>query len=83
MHRLPEMVREVEVRLIWTVCLGLFISSIGAAAQTAAERKACQSDYEKYCRHVVPGGGRIAACLYKERDKLSKSCRKAFTDHEK
>lgn len=69
--------REVDVKLLRIVFLGLLAASAGTAfAQTAAERKACMADYEKYCRSVMPGGGRIIACLKKEREKLSEGCRK-------
>ena len=59
------------------VVLGLLATSAGSAmAQTEAERKACQADYETYCKGTLPGGGRIIACLKKEQAKLSESCRK-------
>jgi hypothetical protein len=53
----------------------------GAAfAQTASadQRGACKADYEKFCAGTAPGGGRIVACLSKQRDKLSDACKKAL-----
>ena len=49
----------------------LLCTSQAALAQelTAAQRNACMGDYEKYCKDVTPGGGRIIACLAKSSDK--------------
>ena len=61
------------------VVIGLVLG-FAAAAQaqnlTAAQRAACQADFSKYCQGVMPGGGRIIACLNKQRDQLSDACRK-------
>ena len=45
---------------------------------TSAQRAACKGDYEKYCTGVTPGGGRIIACLNKQRDTLSDACKKVL-----
>jgi hypothetical protein len=50
---------------------------------TAEQRDACKGDYEKYCKSVVPGGGRIIACLAKESDKLAPACKKVLEAAEK
>lgn len=42
-----------------------------------------RTDYEKYCRGVVPGGGRIIACLAKESDKIAPACKKVLAAAEK
>jgi Cysteine rich repeat len=54
--------------------------STGAFAQnlTPQQRTACKPDYEKYCSGVVPGGGRIIACLNKQHDSLSDACKKVL-----
>jgi Cysteine rich repeat len=50
---------------------------------TAAQRSACMGDYEKFCKGVTPGGGRIIACLAKESDKITPACKKVLADAEK
>ena len=63
----------------------LFCASHAAFAQelTSAQRDACMGDYEKYCKSVTPGGGRIIACLAKESDKLAPACKKVLEAAEK
>jgi hypothetical protein len=48
-----------------------------AFAQTATpdQRGACKADYDKYCAGIAPGGGRIVACLNKQHNRLSETCR--------
>ncbi|MGY4256148.1 hypothetical protein ACVI1L_003216 [Bradyrhizobium sp. USDA 4516] len=40
-------------------------------------------DYEKFCKSVTPGGGRIIACLAKQSDKLAPACKKVLAEAEK
>jgi Cysteine rich repeat len=60
-------------------------ASYAAYAQelTAAQRDACMGDYEKYCKGVAPGGGRIIACLSKQSDKLAPACKAVLIAAEK
>jgi hypothetical protein len=51
--------------------------AVAALSYAATE---CKSDIEKHCAAVAPGEGRIATCLKKQGDKLSKRCRQAFED---
>lgn len=71
------------LRTILTVTALLALSQ-GASAQdlTAEQRNACMGDYEKFCKGVAPGGGRIIACLAKEGDKVSPACRKVLASVE-
>ena len=65
------------LRTILTAAALLSISQAAFAQElTAAQRDACMGDFEKYCKSVVPGGGRIIACLAKESDKLTPACKK-------
>lgn len=63
------------------VGLGMCLFSAVAFAQTAAERAACQADFEKYCKGVKPGGGRGMECLSKQLDKLTPQCKKVVESH--
>ena len=54
-----------------------------AQEMTAEQRNACMGDYEKFCKGVTPGGGRIIACLAKESDKLTPACKKVLAAAEK
>ena len=56
-----------------------------AAAQTApsgdradAAKKACKGDYQRLCSGVMPGGGRIVACLQNHSSELAPECAKAL-----
>jgi Cysteine rich repeat len=61
------------------VVFAIGFSSAGLAQNlTAAQRTACKPDYDKYCSGVAPGGGRIIACLNKQRDSISEACRKVL-----
>jgi len=40
--------------------------------------RACASDLVRYCAGVMPGGGRIKACMKENMAQLSPSCREAF-----
>ena len=60
------------LRTILTAAALLCLSQAASAQEmTAAQRDACMGDYEKYCKGVTPGGGRIIACLAKESDKIT------------
>jgi hypothetical protein len=52
-------------------------------AQTTDQRGACKADYDKYCAGTMPGGGRVVACLNKQRDQLSDACRKVLDSRKK
>jgi len=41
-------------------------------------RAACEGDVNTLCAGVQPGGGRILACLWHNRRKVSKSCRQGL-----
>jgi cysteine rich repeat protein len=58
----------------WMILLG------AAQAQdfTAEQRASCKGDYDKFCKGAMPGGGRVLACLNKQRDQLSEACKKVF-----
>ena len=45
---------------------------------TAEQRATCKADFDKYCTGTIPGGGRIIACLNKQRGSLSDACKKVL-----
>jgi len=72
------------LRAILTAAALLCVSQTAFAQElTSTQRDACMGDYEKYCKSVVPGGGRIIACLAKESDKLAPACKKVLEAAEK
>ncbi len=71
-------------RIILTTTALLCVSGAAAAQElTAAQRDACKGDFEKYCKSVAPGGGRIIACLAKQTDKLTPACKTVLIAAEK
>jgi hypothetical protein len=54
-----------------------------AVAQTTDQRGACKADYDKHCAGTMPGGGRVVACLDKQRSQLSDGCRKVLDSRKK
>jgi hypothetical protein len=50
----------------------------GAFAQQAAAMKYCKADVERLCPGVLPGGGRIIACLKAHKEEISIGCGKAL-----
>lgn len=63
----------------------LTLSVTNAQAQdfTAAQRAACKTDYEQFCKGTTPGGGRVLACLSKQNGKLSDACKKVVAEAKK
>ncbi len=55
-----------------------FSTAAFAQALSAEQRAACQADYNKYCKGTTPGGGRIIACLNKQRAQISDACKKVI-----
>lgn len=64
------------------VSLAALVAVMGAAQSATAQmnlreiRSVCMSDYHSYCAGVMPGGGRIFACLNEHMSKLSPACAK-------
>ena len=71
------------LRIVLTAALLGGSTAVYAQELTSAQRNACMGDYEKYCKSVEPGGGRIIACLAKQSDKLAPACKKVLAEAEK
>lgn len=63
------------------VFLGMELIAGIALAQTAAEREACQANFETYCKNVKAGDGRIMQCLNEHFDQLTPECQKIVKAH--
>jgi hypothetical protein len=50
------------------------------AKGAAPESTVCQADFEKYCKNVKAGEGRIVACMQGNLDRLSPDCAKMMRD---
>ena len=69
---------------IWIVT---FVVALLAAPQAFAVEKVvetvakgCEKEIKTYCSQVIPGEGRVLACLYAHEDKLSGQCEYALYD---
>lgn len=70
----------------YTIFIATLLCVSGAAYSqdlTAEQRSACMGDYQKFCKGIEPGGGRIIACLSKSSDKLTAECKKVLVAAEK
>jgi hypothetical protein len=52
---------------------------VAPGERARAVRMACAADYERFCRNVPPGGGRILRCLSRHADLVSQPCFQALT----
>ena len=73
-------IRVVKMRiLILIASVAMIGTPVFAQSQMTQEdfKSACMGDYRKFCFGVLPGGGRIIACLGKHADELAPACAKA------
>jgi len=69
------------IKRILLVILGCVVLAVPAWAgpiETFAE--GCKTELETYCKDVLPGEGRLLACLYAHSDKVSGQCAYAVYD---
>jgi Cysteine rich repeat len=71
------------LRFAIIVCAIGFSNAAVALTSSDGQRGACKTDYEKFCAGTAPGSGRVVACLNKQRDQLSDSCKKALDSQKK
>jgi hypothetical protein len=49
---------------------------------TPQEHQACSRDASRLCRHLLSEGDNVVQqCLQQHRERLSRTCRKAFEEH--
>jgi hypothetical protein len=54
-----------------------------ASSQSADPRGACKADYDKFCAGIMPGGGKVIACLNAKHDQLSATCKTVLDSRKK
>jgi hypothetical protein len=64
---------------VLAVAIGFSGAAI-AQTLTAEQQAACKADYQKFCKGTMPGGGRIIACLNRQRAQLAEACRKVLDE---
>jgi hypothetical protein len=70
------------LRIVVLIVASAVSSAAGVRAQdlpfqpTPEQRAACEADYNRFCLGMIPGQGRIIACLSRQYDQLSESCKK-------
>jgi len=71
-----------NVIFIIAICAVLLLAISAGAEQSLVDTVAngCKTELDTYCKDVVPGQGRILACLYARSDKLSGKCEYALYD---
>jgi hypothetical protein len=72
-------------RIILLMVIGLMsLSQVAYAAKQQGPvetfAKGCETELKTYCSEVVPGEGRVLACLYAHSDKISGRCEYAVYD---
>lgn len=76
----PTMLRSLSLMLI-LLCWpgpGDAVAEAPIRVQTQPLRQACAEDYMRFCRGILPGGGRILACLNARVEDLSQPCFQAL-----
>ena len=75
MKRRTKILALIAAKVLVTLVAG----SVVARAETGTQslRTACMSDYHRHCFGVMPGGGRILACLNEHYADLKPACAKA------
>ena len=81
-------VSSLRLRALVAVAAGSAALPVASHAQTQippqmrgeamALMQVCRGDYDRLCGSVVPGGGRILACLQNNGNQLSSGCAQAM-----
>ncbi len=70
------------MRLLAVISAAMLLASGAHAQQTGVKDRPCSEDRSRFCAYVLPGGGRIAACLKKHRAELHEACAQAIDREE-
>ncbi len=68
----------IAIALGAALLFALPAAATGDPVQTFTQ--GCQKELDTYCKDVVPGEGRLLACLYAHSDKISRRCEYAVYD---
>lgn len=69
---------KLATALIIACVIACTFASPSMAGGTAEERSDCMSDALRLCGQFIPNEQAIAACMAKQKAKLSPACRKHF-----
>jgi len=70
------------VAMLPVVVAGAPVAAL-AQGPTDEQRAACQADFDRLCAGVVPGDGRVIACLTRQYAQLSSACKKVMDANKK
>jgi hypothetical protein len=76
-------IRNSGISLIMIIAFMLWVGAAAAPAQAARGQGPCADDFQKFCKDVQPGGGRIARCLKEHENDLSPACKKHIAEVKK
>jgi NSS family neurotransmitter:Na+ symporter len=78
----PKEAQAMRKTIAGSLLLGALLLPGGAGAQSVADnlKKACNKELTTFCKGVVPGEGRVLACLYAFENKVSDKCSYAVYD---
>jgi hypothetical protein len=65
------------------VLMGVLLLATSAFAESnivKTVKEGCEKEINSYCKTVIPGQGRVLACLYSHSEKLSNRCEYALYD---
>jgi hypothetical protein len=65
----------MKFRLAFTAIAFATILPVAALAHTQEEQQACMDDAFNVCGQYIPDRGRVAACLYANKSRISAACR--------
>jgi hypothetical protein len=67
---------RIMVFAAFVFCMGVSM----AGADDHVRKGACKADFEKFCKDVKPGQGRIVNCMKQHEAELSAACRDQIAD---
>ncbi|WP_257165760.1 cysteine rich repeat-containing protein [Bradyrhizobium sp. SRS-191] len=68
--------KKLATAILFTLTVAVVPAAHAQRQPTDEERTACQADYDKFCLGLIPGGGRIIACLQRNYAQLADTCKK-------